>query len=574
MAFDKLIDSVQLEAAITATADAIRAKNNTTDPIEWTESEGFADAVSSIRTGGSDQNAVIFYDYDGTVLYSYSAEEALALTSMPELPTRDGLICQGWNWSLDSMKVCIDKCGTCDIGATYITDDGKTRLYITIAAEGRMDVPISFYQSIRDGVVIDWGDGSPIQTVSGLNNAYATTHTYDEVGEYVITLNPDPTCDLTLGSGSYGIIGTHTSSATSVYQNMLQKVEIGTNVRSIYTKAFYNCYSLTSITIPQGVTSIGDDDFGNCHSLTSITIPQGVTSIGDSAFYNCCSLASIAIPEGVTSIDRYAFRNCYSLTSITIPQGVTSIGAAFDGCHSLTSVTIPQSVTSVNNNAFYNCSSLTSVTIQQGVTSVGNNAFYNCYSLTSIAIPEGVTSIGSSAFYNCYPLTSMAIPESVTSIGDSAFYNCYSLTSIAIPEGVTSIGNSAFYNCYPLTSMAIPESVTSIGNSAFYNCRSLTSITIPEGVTSIGKTAFDSCYSLTSIVIPQGVTSINSNTFYRCYGMTFYDFSSHTVVPTLENSNAFTNIPSDCEIRVPAALYDEWIAATNWSTYASQIVAV
>ena len=44
--------------------------------------------------------------------------------------------------------------------------------------------------------------------------------------------------------------------------------------------------------------------------------------------------------------------------------------------------------------------------------------------------------------------------------------------------------------------------------------------------------------------------------------------------PTLSNTNAFTDIPADCEIRVPAALYDEWIAATNWSTYASKIVAV
>jgi hypothetical protein len=56
--------------------------------------------------------------------------------------------------------------------------------------------------------------------------------------------------------------------------------------------------------------------------------------------------------------------------------------------------------------------------------------------------------------------------------------------------------------------------------------------------------------------------------------MKFYDFTSHTSVPTLANSNAFQGIPADCEIRVPAALYDEWIAATNWSTYASRIVAV
>jgi uridine kinase len=53
-----------------------------------------------------------------------------------------------------------------------------------------------------------------------------------------------------------------------------------------------------------------------------------------------------------------------------------------------------------------------------------------------------------------------------------------------------------------------------------------------------------------------------------------YDFTQHTAVPTLANTEAFYNIPADCEIRVPAALADEWKAATNWSTYASKIVGV
>jgi hypothetical protein len=54
--------------------------------------------------------------------------------------------------------------------------------------------------------------------------------------------------------------------------------------------------------------------------------------------------------------------------------------------------------------------------------------------------------------------------------------------------------------------------------------------------------------------------------------MAFYDFSHHTAVPTLANTNTFTGIPTDCKIIVPDALYDEWVAATNWSTYASYII--
>ena len=55
--------------------------------------------------------------------------------------------------------------------------------------------------------------------------------------------------------------------------------------------------------------------------------------------------------------------------------------------------------------------------------------------------------------------------------------------------------------------------------------------------------------------------------------MAIYDFTNHTSVPTLENTNAFTGIPSDCKIKVPESLLEEWKAATNWSTYANKIVA-
>ena len=113
--------------------------------------------------------------------------------------------------------------------------------------------------------------------------------------------------------------------------------------------------------------------------------------------------------------------------------------------------------------------------------------------------------------------------------------------------------------------------VTSIGSSAFSGCRSLTSITIPEGVTSISNNAFYNCYSLTSITIPDGVTSISNNAFNGCCSLTKYNFSQATAVPALSNVNAFSGINKICKIVVPDNLYDQWIAATNWSTHADYI---
>ncbi|MBO5716938.1 MAG: leucine-rich repeat protein [Alistipes sp.] len=202
-----------------------------------------------------------------------------------------------------------------------------------------------------------------------------------------------------------------------------------------------------------------------------------VTSIGNKAFFDCSSLTSITIPERVTSIGDFAFHGCSSLTSINIPNSVTSIGEyAFEWCSSLTSINIPNSVTSIGHETFAYCESLTSITIGNGVTSIGYGAFAYCSSLKSITIPNSVTSIGGSAFYNCSSLTSITIPESVTSIGSEAFAGCSSLISLTIPNSVTGIGDYAFYDCSNLTSITIPESVTSIGYGAFSYCNSLTSV--------------------------------------------------------------------------------------------------
>jgi hypothetical protein len=63
-----------------------------------------------------------------------------------------------------------------------VIGDGKTYLYIKIAAPGRTTVPLHFYQSVANGVTIDWGDGSATQTLSGTGNIN-TTHTYADVGD-------------------------------------------------------------------------------------------------------------------------------------------------------------------------------------------------------------------------------------------------------------------------------------------------------------------------------------------------------------------------------------------------------
>ncbi len=112
---------------------------------------------------------------------------------------------------------------------------------------------------------------------------------------------------------------------------------------------------------------------------------------------------------------------------------------------------------------------------------------------------------------------------------------------------------------------------TSIGNGAFDSCYSLTQINIPDGVTSIGSNAFYSCYSLTQINIPDGVTSIEDDAFYSCYSLCDVLLESK---PTLSNTNAFGNLPTNYRIYVPRTNLSWFETATNWSTIYSHIVAI
>ena len=409
---------------------------------------------------------VNFYDYDGTIVHSYSKKEFLLLDAMPGNPQHEGLTAQGWNWTLAGAQDYVSKYGACEIGQTYITDDGKTRLYIDIAETERLSVSLRFTQSAAGGVTIDWGDGQSEVTPDTTGDV-SLDHTYEEAGEYLITMEVAAGCTVMLGQD--------TSAMSS--DSMLS------HRKSFVTSQYFGGRSpVVALEIGAGVNALGTQSLMGLMRMAYVTIPTNVVTLYYGVFMAVNQVKAIHLPIGVTHINGFMFRGCYSAQAITIPEGVLDAG----------------------NFTFFGCTHLKRAALPEGVTSIGKNCFAACYLLERAIFPDGVTSIGSDCFTNAYNLRTTRIPEGVTVIPARAFHGCHCLTGLTIPEGVTSIGESAFGSCYSFRTMTLPSTVTEIGMFAFLFCDGneevhIRATTPPE---LVSPTAFSSTGSEYKIYVP------------------------------------------------------------------------
>ena len=292
----RIIDDTKLQNI----AVAIQSKDN---GGQMTVDE-MAGRIALLPAAPVENPALVLWDWEGTKLSEYSAEDALALTELPAPSTlpayadvdHELLLFQKWNCSLANIKTWIQnhEGETRGVGAIYTTTDGQDHNYW---GNPRLDTAITINMQKRGTTSIE---------SNAFNNCYSLT-----------------------------------------------QINIPDSVTSIGVSAFDSCYSLTQINIPDGVTSIRDYVFKGCYSLTRINIPDGVTSIGGHVFDSCYSLTRINIPDSVTSIGGYAFCYCYSLTQINIPDSVTSIGDnAFNRCICLNDILLESKPTLASTMAF------------------------------------------------------------------------------------------------------------------------------------------------------------------------------------------------------------------------------
>lgn len=412
----------------------------------------YADKIQNIPVDGVkvvEESDVNLYDYDGTLLYSYTREEVLDMESFPNPPSKVGLVFQKWNYDIDEAKELISQMDFLDIGALYITNDGKTRLYISYDSDVNTLTTIQYNQDIANGVEVDWGDGSEIFTNSSTGNV-SLTHTYATKGKYCITLNPKDECTLNLGwSTSTDTMGTSATivplfPASHTYYG-LYKAELGKNIKYLYG-TFYMCYN-----------------------LRTINIPYGVISISRAAFYNA-GVKALILPDSLQKLSHYGAYSCESLEVISIPKNVNLGAYCLEYCRKLYKL-------SVNRLS-------------------GNST------------------------------------TSTTDMNYKGFKFGYN-------NGIRKV--------------SLGTECTSIGHSDFYNTLGLQEIFIPPTVRTLYTNAFDKSSNILRI-----------------------DFSAHTQIANLSgSSSAIYFVKSEnLKILVPEELYEEWIAATNWTNYADYIYPV
>lgn len=399
---------------ISAIADAIREKNGSETRYKPRD---MAEAVRGISGGVTTvvpRNDINFFDYDGTIIESWSMAELAGKTALPKNPTHEGLISQGWNWTLAELKA---ENAPIDVGQMYITDDGKTRYYITIPekVEGRMDITTHWKQTVSNGVVVDWGDGSATTTVAGTGTK-EVTHIYADKGDYVIAFNVASNCTMDIGGSNMTdrAIGKNNTNRYQYY--MLKKVEIGARIGTINNTAFQYCTFLGGVTMPMNIVSIGNSCFNYCEHLKCITIPRGMVQIGQRAFLSCNEVEFISIPKSVEFIFTCAFGDCNKVQYIRIPSGVETLGEmSLNQMYSLRSFSLARSIAIIDTSLFSSCYSLSVARIPSSVSIIRNSAFAYCCGLVEVHVERTTPpTVGTNSFIDCNSNLKIYVPpESV-----------------------------------------------------------------------------------------------------------------------------------------------------------------
>lgn len=313
---------------------------------------------SSVQSG---DYLVRFIDYDGEVLkeqWVNSGEDATA----PETPEHEDLEFYQWNKGFTNVTKNLD------VGAIYESATGDTYLYIRLTGSTGLSPRLYLQKASAIITRVDWGDGT-VDALTTSGNVYIE-HTYQSIGDYVISIESSTDFNLGWGSSSY--------------------------------KTFYSNYIYTVLKVILGPTAyLGNYSFNQARSLELVSFGAHLSQINSYCFSSCFALKGVTLPSNCTVLKLYAFNGISAAKNISLSKSTTTIEMyALNYIHRLQSIIIPEGVTIVGPGAF-NQVITSKIEFQGLITSIGNDGFSQTF-IENFEFPSSLASIGTNAFGSNY----------------------------------------------------------------------------------------------------------------------------------------------------------------------------
>ena len=342
-------------------------------------------------------------------------------------------------------------------------------------------------------------------------------------GESRKTVNPDYDGKNCLGyvfGSTFYEGGMEVKQATAVKKDLrfyipesLHYVKV-TEVAKAY--AFYNCSSITSLSLENITNQIQANLCNGCANLSSCTLPIGLKYIGFGAFSGCNNLKDFNLSDcldTIIEISYDAFKGCSSLFEIEGNVVYVTQWAIGTVTKDITQINVRKGTIGIAAHAFSNCTNLLSVQMPETLKFIGSSSFTGCSALGTLILPDSVRNIESSAFSKCLSLRSITIPSKIENAGQYFVEGCEALI-FAEKDGIKYLGNDenpyivAVYADKTLKNVILPSTVRVIADSAFKDCKDLASVSLPAGLVTIEHYAFWGCTALSKINIPTSVQNI------------------------------------------------------------------
>lgn len=384
---------------LTDIANVIRDRTGTNELIN---PQDFSSKIQQFNTlyinEGVSRKEINFYDYDGTLLYSYSKEEFSALSKLPPLLYHENMKDEEWNWTFEDIINELDNFEILDVGINCTTYDGNTRLYVNIENNAtplllEFELPWSGDSKVN----IDWGDGSnntytytdrcEPDSVCVVNTDVDAYHTYRYSGNYCITIS-------IIEKESYNPLKIGdwvNNSSFSNFMGAFYKIELGEGVA--FSLEAFSGMTCNSINIPKSYKG----SLGYFSYIPFISIPRGIETLP--SFKNS-KVEILSLPNTISSTPSNCFSGCSLLQNIFL-SGVTNTYEMFSACAQLKKIHLPSEY-SLQYGMFKLCG-LRRFIIKEGVTSLPGSLFQSS-NIEYIKIPSTVTTIGTSCFDILYDL--------------------------------------------------------------------------------------------------------------------------------------------------------------------------